>query len=104
MILRFLRYDDIDIYVYPLHISYVMIAKLVFHSWVSLIDLSFSPSPKRPNMVFWIVQYLYLYLFCEIYQVCLDYWNVLVSELFEPQRSLENPAAANMIGLQVLSL
>ncbi|KAL5167916.1 Protein EXPORTIN 1A [Glycine soja] len=37
----------------------------------------------------------------EVFKVCLDYWNVLVSELFEPQRSLENPAAANMIGLQV---
>ncbi|RZC31410.1 Protein EXPORTIN 1A isoform A [Glycine soja] len=37
----------------------------------------------------------------EVFKVCLDYWNVLVSELFEPHRSLENPAAANMIGLQV---
>ncbi|TKY71105.1 EXPORTIN 1A [Spatholobus suberectus] len=39
----------------------------------------------------------------EVFKVCLDYWNVLVSELFEPHRSLENTtaAAANMIGLQV---
>ncbi|KOM27636.1 hypothetical protein LR48_Vigan442s007200 [Vigna angularis] len=36
-------------------------------------------------------------------QVCLDYWNVLVAELFEPHHGLENPAAtaASMIGLQV---
>ncbi|OIW11138.1 hypothetical protein TanjilG_22945 [Lupinus angustifolius] len=35
--------------------------------------------------------------------VCLDYWNVLVSELFDPNRSLENPAAAagNMLGFQM---
>jgi len=47
-----------------------------------------------------------VYLFSEKYQVCLDYWNVLVAELFEPHRSLENPAAAaaSMMGLQVLSL
>ncbi|XP_061355284.1 protein EXPORTIN 1A isoform X2 [Gastrolobium bilobum] len=39
----------------------------------------------------------------EVFKVCLDYWNALVSELFEPHRSLENTAAtvANMIGLQV---
>ncbi|KAK7308886.1 hypothetical protein RJT34_05201 [Clitoria ternatea] len=39
----------------------------------------------------------------EVFKVCLDYWNALVSELFEPHRSLENPAAAaaNIIGLQV---
>ncbi|KAJ1390876.1 Importin-beta, N-terminal domain [Sesbania bispinosa] len=39
-----------------------------------------------------------------ILTVCLDYWNALVSELFEPHRSLENTAVAanaNMIGLQV---
>ncbi|XP_061355283.1 protein EXPORTIN 1A isoform X1 [Gastrolobium bilobum] len=38
----------------------------------------------------------------EVFKVCLDYWNALVSELFEPHRSLENTAAtvANMIGLQ----
>ncbi|XP_027362296.1 protein EXPORTIN 1A-like isoform X7 [Abrus precatorius] len=38
----------------------------------------------------------------EVFKVCLDYWNALVSELFEPHRSLDNSvsAAANMIGLQ----
>ncbi|XP_004511432.1 protein EXPORTIN 1A-like [Cicer arietinum] len=35
----------------------------------------------------------------EVFKVCLDYWNALVSELFEPHRSLENPAA-NMMGFQ----
>ncbi|WVZ12821.1 hypothetical protein V8G54_017351 [Vigna mungo] len=39
----------------------------------------------------------------EVFKVCLDYWNVLVAELFEPHHGLENPAAtaASMIGLQV---
>ncbi|KAH1219844.1 Protein EXPORTIN 1A [Glycine max] len=38
----------------------------------------------------------------EVFKVCLDYWNSLVSELFEPHRSLDNPAAAaTMMGLQV---
>ncbi|XP_019423472.1 PREDICTED: protein EXPORTIN 1A isoform X2 [Lupinus angustifolius] len=39
----------------------------------------------------------------EVFKVCLDYWNVLVSELFDPHRSLENPATAagHMVGLQV---
>ncbi|XP_019444596.1 PREDICTED: protein EXPORTIN 1A-like [Lupinus angustifolius] len=39
----------------------------------------------------------------EVFKVCLDYWNVLVSELFDPNRSLENPAAAagNMLGFQM---
>ncbi|XP_019420983.1 PREDICTED: protein EXPORTIN 1A-like isoform X1 [Lupinus angustifolius] len=37
----------------------------------------------------------------EVFKVCLDYWNVLVSELFDPHRSLESPAAAvGMSGLQ----
>jgi len=47
-----------------------------------------------------------VYLFSKKYQVCLDYWNVLVAELFEPHHGLENSAAtaASMIGLQVLSL
>ncbi|CAI8617119.1 unnamed protein product [Vicia faba] len=37
----------------------------------------------------------------EVFKVCLDYWNSLVSELFEPHRSLDNPAAsANLMGLQ----
>jgi hypothetical protein len=50
---------------------------------------------------------LFIYYFYVLkYQVCLDYWNILVSELFEPHRSLENPAATatNMMGSQVLSL
>ncbi|CAJ1934058.1 unnamed protein product [Sphenostylis stenocarpa] len=38
----------------------------------------------------------------EVFKVCLDYWNSLVSWLFEPHRSLDNPAAsATMMGLQV---
>ncbi|XP_027355224.1 protein EXPORTIN 1A isoform X2 [Abrus precatorius] len=38
----------------------------------------------------------------EVFKVCLDYWNSLVSELFEPHRSVDNPAAtANLMGLQV---
>ncbi|QCD91785.1 exportin-1 [Vigna unguiculata] len=39
----------------------------------------------------------------EVFKVCLDYWNVLVAELFEPHHGLENSAAtaASMIGLQV---
>ncbi|TQD81829.1 hypothetical protein C1H46_032582 [Malus baccata] len=35
-------------------------------------------------------------------QVCLDYWNALVLELFEAHHNLDNPAAsANMMGLQM---
>jgi exportin-1 len=35
-------------------------------------------------------------------QVCLDYWNSLVLELFEPHHNLDTPAATvNMMGLQV---
>lgn len=35
-------------------------------------------------------------------QVCLDYWNSLVSELFEAHHNLDSPyATANMMGLQV---
>ena len=35
-------------------------------------------------------------------QVCLDYWNSLVLELFEARHNLDNPAVAvNMVGLQV---
>ncbi|ESW03526.1 hypothetical protein PHAVU_011G020900 [Phaseolus vulgaris] len=38
----------------------------------------------------------------EVFKVCLDYWNSLVSELFEPHRSLDSPAAAaTLMGLQV---
>ncbi|KAK1441519.1 hypothetical protein QVD17_07482 [Tagetes erecta] len=37
----------------------------------------------------------------EVFKVCLDYWNLLVSELFNANHNLENPAAtANMMGLQ----
>ena len=35
-------------------------------------------------------------------QVCLDYWNSLVLELFEAHHNSENAAATAMIGLQVL--
>ncbi|CAJ2650851.1 unnamed protein product [Trifolium pratense] len=40
----------------------------------------------------------------EVFKVCLDYWNILVSELFQSHRSLENPAATatNMMGSQLL--
>lgn len=35
-------------------------------------------------------------------QVCLDYWNLLVLELFEAHHNIDNPAAvASMMGLQV---
>lgn len=35
-------------------------------------------------------------------QVCLDYWNSFVLELFEAHHNVDNPAAAaNMMGLQV---
>ncbi|KAJ0553649.1 putative importin-beta domain, armadillo-like helical, exportin-1/Importin-beta [Helianthus annuus] len=37
----------------------------------------------------------------EVFKVCLDYWNLLVLELFEANHNLDNPAAtANMMGLQ----
>nr|XP_043615011.1 protein EXPORTIN 1A [Erigeron canadensis] len=38
----------------------------------------------------------------EVFKVCLDYWNSLVSELFEANHNFENPAStANMMGLQM---
>ncbi|GJS17219.1 protein exportin 1A [Tanacetum coccineum] len=38
----------------------------------------------------------------EVFKVCLDYWNSLVSELFGANHDLDNPAAtANMMGLQL---
>jgi len=39
----------------------------------------------------------------EVFKVCLDYWNALVLELFQPRRSLENSAAGatNMMRSQV---
>lgn len=38
----------------------------------------------------------------EVFKVCLDYWNTLVSELFEAHHSSDNPAAtANVMGLQI---
>ncbi|KAJ0983140.1 hypothetical protein J5N97_011395 [Dioscorea zingiberensis] len=41
----------------------------------------------------------------EVFKVCLDYWNLLVLQLFEPHHNLENPAAAvGMMGLQVPSI
>lgn len=39
----------------------------------------------------------------KIWQVCLDYWNSLVLELFEAHNNLDNPLAiASMMGLQVI--
>ena len=35
-------------------------------------------------------------------QVCLDYWNLLVSELFDAHHNSDNPAATvNLMGFQV---
>ncbi|URD74343.1 CRM1 C terminal [Musa troglodytarum] len=37
----------------------------------------------------------------EVFKVCLDYWNLLVLELFEAHHNLDNPAvAAGLMGLQ----
>lgn len=37
-----------------------------------------------------------------IEQVCLDYWNTLVLELFDAHHNSDNPAATiNLMGLQV---
>ncbi|XP_074560822.1 protein EXPORTIN 1A-like [Curcuma longa] len=37
----------------------------------------------------------------EVFKVCLDYWNLLVLELFEAHHNLENPAlTASLMGLQ----
>jgi hypothetical protein len=35
-------------------------------------------------------------------QVCLDYWNVFVLELFEAHNQMEPAATVSMMGLQVL--
>ncbi|XP_071732149.1 protein EXPORTIN 1A [Rutidosis leptorrhynchoides] len=41
----------------------------------------------------------------EVFKVCLDYWNSLVTELFEANHSIDNPTAtANMMGLQMASI
>ncbi|XP_042053265.1 protein EXPORTIN 1A-like [Salvia splendens] len=38
----------------------------------------------------------------EVFKVCLDYWNSLVSELFDSNHNLDSPAGvANMMGLQM---
>ncbi|KAH6815391.1 exportin 1A, partial [Perilla frutescens var. hirtella] len=38
----------------------------------------------------------------EVFKVCLDYWNSIVSELFDPHHNLDSPTAtANMMGLQM---
>ncbi|KAH9322911.1 hypothetical protein KI387_017550, partial [Taxus chinensis] len=38
----------------------------------------------------------------EVFKVCLDYWNTIVSELFEAHHASDNPAAAvNAMGLQI---
>ncbi|KAG1365339.1 putative Exportin-1 [Cocos nucifera] len=37
----------------------------------------------------------------EVFKVCLDYWNILVLDLFEAHHNMDNPAAtASMMGLQ----
>ncbi|XP_010931803.1 protein EXPORTIN 1A [Elaeis guineensis] len=37
----------------------------------------------------------------EVFKVCLDYWNVLVLDLFEAHHNMDNPSAtASMMGLQ----
>jgi exportin-1 len=36
-------------------------------------------------------------------QVCLDYWNIFVLELFEAHNQMEPAATVSMMGLQVLS-
>jgi exportin-1 len=38
----------------------------------------------------------------ETLQVCLDYWNVFVLELFEAHNQMEPAATVSMMGLQVL--
>ncbi|KAK7341256.1 hypothetical protein VNO80_24182 [Phaseolus coccineus] len=48
------------------------------------------------------LEYLINISYVDDTEVCLEYWNSLVLELFEPHRSLDNPAAAaTLIGLQV---
>ncbi|XP_013667542.2 protein EXPORTIN 1A-like [Brassica napus] len=38
----------------------------------------------------------------EVFKVCLDYWNLLVSELFDAHHNSDNPAATvNLMGLQM---
>ena len=44
----------------------------------------------------------FLLIILVLLQVCLDYWNALVSELFEAHHSFDNPIVpANVMGLQV---
>ncbi|XP_078432688.1 protein EXPORTIN 1A-like isoform X2 [Wolffia australiana] len=39
----------------------------------------------------------------EVFKVCLDYWNLLVLELFEAHNTIDNPAAsAGMMGIKIL--
>ncbi|KAL6581639.1 Exportin-1 [Orobanche minor] len=41
----------------------------------------------------------------EVFKVCLDYWNSLVSELFGADQNLDDPAAtASMMGLEMMML
>lgn len=42
----------------------------------------------------------YLIILADL-QVCLDYWNVFVLELFEAHNQMEPAASVNMMGLQV---
>ncbi|KAJ6858657.1 protein EXPORTIN 1A-like isoform X3 [Populus alba x Populus x berolinensis] len=48
------------------------------------------------------LEYLINISFVDDTEVCLDYWNSLVLELFEPHHNLDTPAATvNMMGLQM---
>ncbi|XP_039139910.1 protein EXPORTIN 1A-like [Dioscorea cayenensis subsp. rotundata] len=40
----------------------------------------------------------------EVFKVCLDYWNLLVLQLFEPHHNLDNPAAASGVVASITGL
>lgn len=53
--------------------------------------------PAMQRILFYII-YLFLYGL----QVCLDYWNSLVLELFEARHTMDGPAGTvSLMGLQV---
>lgn len=53
--------------------------------------------PAMQRIPFYII-YLFLYGL----QVCLDYWNSLVLELFEARHTMDGPAGTvSLMGLQV---
>jgi hypothetical protein len=41
-------------------------------------------------------------LFTSTLQVCLDYWNSLVCDLFQSECNMETPVTPNPVGLQVI--